>query len=102
MGILDIPSPVDMVEAAINGKFEREVANVVISAVYSCYITGLWRSGSAKWADWFGEGQALKDMATVTYLSVRVLETKNFLTLTVPKDLLDPDNLARFQTERKI
>jgi hypothetical protein len=59
----------------------------------------MWRSGSAKWVVITGEGQALKDAATAVYLSLRDLERKGFLTLTVPKDLLDADNLSRFQTE---
>lgn len=100
MSLFGIPSPVDMVESAINGKLEREVINAALSAAFSSYISGLWRSGSAKWADWSGEGQAMKDMATATYLSLREVETKGFLTLTLPKDLLDPDNLSRFQTEK--
>jgi hypothetical protein len=44
----------------------------------------------------------MKDAATATYLSLRELEQKNFLTLTVPSDLRAPDNLSRFQTEQKI
>jgi hypothetical protein len=60
----------------------------------------MWRSGSAKWVLITGEGQALKDAATAMYLSLSALEKKGFLSLTVPKDLLDADNLSRFQTSR--
>ena len=61
----------------------------------------LWRSGSAKWAQWIGEGKALMDAATAMYLSLESLEKKGFLTLTVPSDLLAADNLSRFQTTYK-
>ena len=88
-----------MFEGAKTAGLEREVINSLVSAAYSAWISAMWRSGSAKWADWSGEGQALKDAATAVYLSLRELEHKKFLTLTVPKDLLDADNLSRFQTE---
>jgi hypothetical protein len=101
MGLFTIPDPVSMFESAKNAGLEREVANALVSATLSAAITGMWRSGSAKWADWTGEGQALKDAATVMYLSLRNLERQNFLTLTVPKDLEDADNLSRFQTEHQ-
>jgi len=99
MGLIDFPNPVSMFEGAKNANLERELANSLVSAAYSAWISAMWRSGSAKWADWSGEGEALKDAATAVYLSLRELEKKNFLSLTVPKDLLDPSNLSRFQTE---
>ena len=102
MGLFTLPDPVSMFESAKNAGLEREVANAFVSASLSAAIAGMWRSGSAKWANWTGEGEALKDAATVMYLSLRELEKKNFLTLTVPKDLLDAGNLSRFQTEEKI
>jgi hypothetical protein len=101
MGLFEIPDPVSMFESAKNADLERDVANALVSATLSATIAGMWRSGSAKWADWTGEGQALKDAATVMYLSLRDLEKKNFLTLTVPLDLLDADNLSRFRTEQQ-
>ena len=101
MNLIGIPDPVSMFEAAANGKLERAEVNALVSAAYSASITAMWRSGSAKWADWTGEGQALKDAATAMYLSLSTLEAKNFLTLTVPEDLLAADNLAKFQTEEK-
>ena len=99
MALFQIPDPVSMFESAKNAGLEREIANALVSATLSAAITGMWRSGSAKWADWTGEGQALKDAATVMYLSLREQEKTNFLVLTVPQDLLNADNLARFQTE---
>lgn len=102
MGLFSLPSPVDMFESAANGKIEREVVNSVMSAMYSAWISGMWRSGSSKWAVWTGEAQGMKDAATAAYLSLRELEQKGFLTLTVPKDLLDADNLSKFQTEKKL
>lgn len=98
MGMFNIPDPVSMFESAKNAGLEREVANAFVSASLSATICGMWRSGSAKWADWTGEGQALKDAATSMYLSLSQQLKPGFLTLTVPKDLLDADNLSRFQT----
>jgi hypothetical protein len=89
-----------MFESAKNAGLEREIADSFVSAACSAWIAFVWRSGAAKWATFTGEGQAMKDAATAAYLSLREIEKKNFLTLTVPKDLLEPENLARFQTER--
>jgi hypothetical protein len=99
MDVFDVPDPVSIFESAKNAGLEREVVNALVSASYSAIISGLWRSGSAKWADWTGIGQAMKDAATAMYLSLAGLEQKGFITLTVPKDLLSADNLSRFQTE---
>lgn len=101
MGLFSLPDPVSMFESAKTAGLEREVANALVSATLSAAISGMWRSGEAKWADWSGEGQALKDAATAMYLSLRNLEAKKFLSLTVPSDLLDAKNLSRFQTEEK-
>jgi hypothetical protein len=101
VGLIDFPDPVAMFEGAKNAGLEREAANALVSTAYSAWISAMWRSGSAKWAAFTGEGQALKDAATAMYLSLRIQETKGFLTLTVPKDLLDADNLSKFQTEEK-
>lgn len=100
MGLIDF-NPVSWFESAINAKLERAAANALLSAACSNYITFLWRSGSSKLALWFGEGQALRDSATAMYLTLSSLETKDFLTLTVPQDLLSADNLSKFQSERK-
>ena len=99
MGLFSIPDPVSMFESAKNAGLEREIANALISATLSATISGMWRSGSAKWADWTGEGQALKDAATVMYLTLQQQLKPGFLVLTVPQDMLDADNLARFQAE---
>jgi len=101
MPLISFPDPVSIFESAKNAGLERDVINSLVSAAYSAWISLAWRSGSAKWADWTGEGQAMKDAATAVYLSLRDLEKKGFLSLTVPKDLLDADNLSRFQTEEK-
>jgi hypothetical protein len=102
MGLFQIPDPVSIFESAKNSGLEREIINSFVSATYSAWISAMWRSGSSKWAVWTGEGQGMKDAATAMYLSLRELEQKGFLTLTVPKDLLDADNLSKFQTEEKI
>ena len=101
MPLLEFPNPVSWFEGAKNAGLERNAANALVSSLYSAQITLLWRSGESKFAQWFGEGKALQDAATAMYLSLQALETKNFLTLTVPKDLLDADNLSRFQTSSK-
>jgi hypothetical protein len=101
MGLVDFPDPVSMFEGAKTAGLEREVINALMSAAYSAWITFLWETGDAKWIDWAGEGQALKKAATTAYLSLAALQEKKFLTLTVPKDLLDADNLSQFQTQEK-
>jgi hypothetical protein len=101
MGLITIPDPVSMFEGAKTAGLEREIINALVSAAYSAWITAMWRSGSAKWVVITGEGQALKDAATAMYLSLTSLEAKNFLSLTVPQDMLDPANTSRFQTQFK-
>ena len=101
MGLLDFPNPGDWFNSFKMGDEERKAVNMVMSAAYSSYISGLWSEGASKWFVLSGTGQGMKDAATAAYLSLRELETKGMLTLTVPKDLLDADNLARFQTEFK-
>src|SRR5271170_5170462 len=101
MGLIDFPDPIAMFEGGKTAGLEREVINSLVSAAYSAWISMLWRSGQAKWAAFTGEGQALKDAATSVYLTLSTLEAKGFLSLTVPQDLLDPNNLSRFQTEEK-
>jgi hypothetical protein len=101
MALFSLPDPVSMFEGAKTAGLEREVVNAFVSSAYSAWISAMWRSGNAKWVVITGEGQALKDAATAMYLSLSGLEQKGFLALTVPKDLLDPNNLSRFQTEEK-
>jgi len=40
----------------------------------------------------------MQDAATAMYLTLQKLETKGFLTLTVPQDMLQANNLANFET----
>jgi hypothetical protein len=101
MGLIDFPDPVSIFQGAKTAGLEREIANAFVSSAYSAWISAMWRSGNAKWVVMTGEGQALKDAATAMYLSLSGLEQKGFLALTIPKDLLDPNNLSRFQTEEK-
>lgn len=100
MGLFNIPDPVSIFENAKNSGLEREEINALVSCGYSALIALLWSSANSRCVSWLGLTQALKDQATAIYLSLHQLEGKNFLTLTVPKDLLDPDNLARFTTEQ--
>jgi|SRR5208282_5262307 len=101
MALLEFPNPGDWINSFKMGTLEREAANAAMSAAYSSYITALWSEGSAKIFASLGAGQGLRDAATAAYLSLNILETKGFLALTVPKDLLDANNLSRFQTEEK-
>jgi hypothetical protein len=41
----------------------------------------------------------MQDAATSMYLTLSDLESKNFLTLTVPKDLIEASNVSNFQSE---
>lgn len=100
MGLIDFPNPVGWFEGVKDADQKRDIINSVTSAVYSAWIAFTWRSGTSKWAQVIGEGKALQDSATAMYLALHELEKKNFLTLTVPQDLLDANNLSRFQTER--
>jgi hypothetical protein len=99
MGLIDFPNPADWYNSAKNGGLERDEVNAFVSMAYSAQISFLWRSGSSKWAQWIGEGKALQDTATAIYLTLAGLEKKGFLRLTVPQDLLDPNNLSKFQSE---
>lgn len=98
MSFLAFPDPLSDILAS---KLEKDVVNSLLSAAYSSWITFMWSSGSAKWAQFTGEGKAMRDAATSAYLSLRTLEKKNFLTLTVPTEMLAADNLSRFQTEQQ-
>jgi hypothetical protein len=100
MGLIDLPTPTAMYEGVKDAQLGRKEVDAFVSASYSAWISFMWRSGTAKWALWFGEGQAMQDSATAMYLTLRELETKGFLVLTVPSDMLLPDNLARFRTEK--
>lgn len=96
MGLLSIPDPVSIYESAKTAGLERQAANAFVSAAYSGWIAFLWRLGAK---NLFGLGPALRDAATAQYLSLARMETKGFLTITAPRDMLDPANLARFETQ---
>lgn len=98
MALLEFPDVVGMFEAAKNAGLEREAANALVSAACSGYLTFLWETGKRKWLG--SEGQALQRTAIATYLTLSQMESKNFLTLTIPKDMLDPDLMSQFQSER--
>jgi hypothetical protein len=100
MSLLEFPNPVGWYESGKNAGLERDEVNAFVSMLYSAQISFLWRSGASKWAQYIGEGKALQDAATAIYLSLHALESKKFLTLAVPSDMLEPSNLSRFQTEK--
>lgn len=99
MGLISLPDPVSMFEAAANGKLEREAANALVSSSLSGWISFLWTLGKKSL---FGLGPALQAMATAQFLSLRELETKNFIVLTVPTELLTADNISQYETEKRI
>lgn len=103
MGLLEFPNPVEWFAAAKDDDQKRALINATMSALYSAQITMLWETGKAAEGKWWGsEGPAFKRTATAMFLTLRVLEQKNLIALTVPQDLLDADNLSKFQTERKV
>jgi len=99
VALLEFPNPVAWFASARDDEQKRELINATMSALYSAQICFLWRSGSSRWAQYIGEGKAMQDAAVAMYLSLRELERKNFLTLTLPSDMLTPEVLSKFQTE---
>lgn len=101
MGLLDFPNPIAWITGAKDDDQKRALINATMSALYSAQITLLWETGKAAKNKWWGsEGPALQATAASIYLTLSVLEKKGLITLTVPKDLLDPNVLSQFQTER--
>ncbi len=98
MALFSIPDPVSILEAAATAKIERETINSLVSASYSAQITFLWRAAQSKLARVLGLSAAMQDAAEAEYLSLRELQERQFLTLTVPNDMLDPNLEARFET----
>lgn len=96
VALISIPDPVSIYESAKNAGLERQAADAFVSAAYSGWIAFLWRLGAKRL---FGLGPALRDAATAQYLTLARMETKGFLTVTMPRDLLDAANGARFETE---
>ncbi len=92
MGLLEF-NPVDWYESAKNGGLERKAADALVSSVFSAVISGLWSLGQKKF---FG---FLAVSATAMYLTLTRMESKNFLTLTVPKDMLTAENKSNFIAE---
>lgn len=97
MSLLEFPNPVSWITAAKDDDQKREMLNAMMSMFCSAQITLLWETGKRKL---WGEGPALQKTATSMYLCLRELEKKGFLTLTVPSDMLEADNLSKFQSER--
>ena len=92
MGFIDFPNPADWFESAKNSGMERDVANTVLSGVYSFWIAGMWSLGQRKYLSF------VADAATAMYLSLSDLQKKGLLALTVPKAMLAANNLSKFET----
>lgn len=100
MNLISFPDPIAWYQGAKQAGLERDEINAFVSMAYSAWLSFTWRSGTARWAVWTGEGKAMQDGATAAFLSLRALEKKNFLTLSLPSDMLAAENLSRFQTEQ--
>lgn len=100
MDLISFPNPVSWFESARNAGLERQEINALVSALYSAQLTFLWESGKSL-PFWKSGGTALQKAAVAQYLTLNSLESRNFLTLTLPKDMLNPDILSQFQTESK-
>jgi hypothetical protein len=96
VALFDFPNPVSWFESAATGKIERETLKTLLSSAYSTYITMLFETGRRKL---WGEGAALQATARATYLALGPMIDKGELALSVPKDLLDPDAMSKFQSE---
>jgi hypothetical protein len=96
MDILGFPDPASWVTEIKDDAEKRAILNAIMSATYSSWICFLWRWGQR---NLLGLGPALRDAATSAYLTLHQLEANKFMTLTVPQDLMEPNNLAKFQTE---
>ena len=88
--------PVSAVLEIGDDKLKQEAIKSVLSAAYSAAITSLFETGRKKL---WGEGHALQQTARALYLSLQPLVQNGVLSLSVPKDLLDPDELAKFEGE---
>lgn len=97
MGLIDFPSPIGWFESIKDENQKRDLINATMSALYSAQITLLWETGRRKL---WGEGPALQRTATSMYMTLKALEKKGLLVLTVPKDLLEKSNLDQFEIER--
>lgn len=95
MNLFSLPDPVSMFESAVNGKLERKAANALISSTLSGWLSFMWSLGAR---NLLGFGPAFRALATAEYLTLQQQETKDFLTLTVPQEMLSPNNLALYQT----
>lgn len=101
MALLEFPNPIGWFEGVKDEDQKRDLINAAASALYSAWITFMWTSGKAasRWKLFSSEGPALQATATSMFLSLQELQKRGFLTLTVPKELLEANNLAAFQTQ---
>ncbi|HLI02750.1 MAG TPA: hypothetical protein VFC10_07385 [Terriglobia bacterium] len=87
--------PVDALLHVGDDKLQRQAMKSVLSAGYSAAITALFETGRK---GLLGEGHALQQTARALWLSLQPMVESGLLDLSVPQDLLNPDELARFQT----
>jgi len=99
-GLFDIgglfTGPVGAILEIGDDKLKRQAIKSILSAGYSATITMLFETGRKKL---WGEGKALQQTARSIWLSLQPLADAGLLSLDVPKDLMDPDELSKFQGE---
>jgi enterochelin esterase-like enzyme len=86
-------NPVAWIESAINAGFERDVARRLLGTSVSATISFLW---ALRTLPLFG--RACAAAATAMYLNLTRQPLGNFSALTVPADLMSPDNTAQYIT----
>lgn len=96
--MFDLPNPIGMYEQAKNAGLAREIVEDVLSQAYSDYLTTRWT-----WRTLPIIGNGIGEGAIATLVSLRnsQLYEEGKIRLTVPKSMLDPDLLSKYQTEYK-
>lgn len=92
-------NPVAWWESAVNGKMEREFADLILGTGFSMLVTFLCRLRKIPLI-----GGALADAAQAGKMNMQNFQNGAMLkkfSITYPKDLDDPDWMARFETISK-
>lgn len=88
--------PVDAVLEIGDDKLKQQAIKSVLSAGYSAAITSLFETGRK---NLMGEGHALQQTARSIWLSLQPMVENKLLSLAVPLDLLDKNEMAKFESE---
>ena len=87
--------PVDAILHVGDDKLKQLAIKAALSAGYSGVITFQFETGRKKL---WGEGLALQRTARAIYLSLQPMADAGLLDLSVPQDLFDSDEMARFNS----